>query len=347
VENRIHLLYHRKMINKIVRNQKGFSLIEIMVVVALSSVVVLGNSLFMSDFIKRMDEYAKESSDESELAVLNTMALNILKKSSLSFNRLAFKDDSNLNFFDYYPDMPLGSFSSETRTFTLDTLAKRFYILASDEGKFSSTVFDPVHAYIATSPPSPVDALVDGTTAYRGINSVPDLTNAAGGKATAKMMSQIFGPRWDVGKVFVVTCPTYLRPVSGTGTVALGTAPRMPSFIGTVSGDDLEPLSSSVGVSIINTHPVTEDLYTNLDGYFRTLPTVGGAAPFVKIEPAIISRFELRSNQAYAAGFYDLYLLNWTSAGYAEAMPVATKIKKVTFKRKSVTFPIISMEIQK
>jgi prepilin-type N-terminal cleavage/methylation domain-containing protein len=348
VENRIHLLYHRKMIKKMIRNQKGFSLIEILVVVALSSVVVLGNSLFMSDFIARMDEYSKESAEESELAVLNTMALNILKKSSLSFNRLAFKDDNNLNFFDFYPDMPLGSFNGEERKFTLDTLAEKFYILSSDEGKFSSTVFDPVHAYTVTSPPSPVDALADGTTAYRGINSVPDLTNASGGKATAKMMSQIFSTRWAAGKIFVVTCPTYLRPVSSpSATVSLGTAPRMPSFVGTVSGDDLLPITTGVGVTIINTHPVTGAAYGDLDGYFRTLPTVGGAAPFVKIEPAIISRFELRTVAGYPSGVYDLYLLNWTADGYAEAMPVATKISKVTFKRKSVTFPIISMEIEK
>ena len=84
MESRFHLLHN----SKIVGNQKGFSLVEILVVVALSTVVVLGNSMFMSDFIKRMDEYSKDSGDESELAVLNTMALNILKKSSLSFNRL-------------------------------------------------------------------------------------------------------------------------------------------------------------------------------------------------------------------------------------------------------------------
>lgn len=343
MESRLHLLHNRKIIG----NQKGFSLIEILVVVALSTVVVLGNSMFMSDFIKRMDEYSKEASEESELAVLNTMALNILKKSSLSFNRLTLKDDSNANFFDFYPDLPFATFTSESRTFKLDALNEYFYIISSDEGKYSSTVFDPVHAY-AVSAPAP-DILTDGTTTYRKLNSVPDFTNEAGSKATAKMMSQIFGDRWGESKVFVVTCPTYLRPVTaGSTTIDLGTAPRMPTYVGKVVGDDLAvlPLSES-GVGINNTNPVTGGAYANLDTFFRTLPSVGGAAPFVKIEPALLSRFVLRANPRYEAGVFDLYLQTWKTGGYGEDIHVGQKIKSVTFKRKSITLPIITMEIQK
>ncbi|MNK87478.1 hypothetical protein D3C87_1074170 [compost metagenome] len=343
MESRFHLLHNRK----IVGNQKGFSLIEILVVVAITSVVVLGNSMFMSDFIKRMEEYSKESTEESDLAILNTMALNILKKSSLSFNRLEAKDDNNVNFFDFYPDLPFGTFAAETRTFTLDTLNEYFYIISSDEGKYSSTVFDPVHAYAVSAPAA--DVLSDGTTAYRGLNSIPDFTNDAGSKATLKMMTQIFADRWADGKVFVVTCPTYLRPVTaGSGTVNLGTAPRMPTFVGKVAGDDLVLMpASDAGVAINNRHPVTNVGYVSLDNYFRTLPAVGGAAPFVKVEPAIMSRFELRKNTAYTAGLYDLYLKTWKTGGYAEDVHVGQRIKKVTFKRRSITLPIITMEIQK
>jgi prepilin-type N-terminal cleavage/methylation domain-containing protein len=341
VESRIHLLHH----SKIIKSQKGFSLIEILVVIGLSAIVVLGNSMFMNDFMKNIEKYGKESSEESDLAVLNTMALNILKKSSLSFNRLSLKDDNNVNFFDFYPDMPYSSFSSESRIFTLSGTAKYFYILSSDEGRFSSTVFDPVHAYIVNTPPA--DVVTDGTTTYRGLNSVPDFTNDAGTKASAKMMTQIFGTRWATGKVFVVTCPTYLRPITGAATVNLATAPRMPTIVGRVSGDDIELLTSTeTGVPINNTHPVTGAAYASLDNYFRTLPTVGGAAPFVKIEPALVSRFELIPSTT-ASGYFDLYLKYWTAAGYAEQVQVALKVKTVTFKRKSITLPIISMEIQK
>lgn len=341
--SRLHLLHNRK----IVGNQKGFSLIEILVVVGLSAVVVMGNSLFMSDFMQRMEKYSQESSEESDLAVLNTMALNILKKSSLSFNRIQLADDNKANFFDFYPDMPKSSFSSESRIFTMDSTTKNFFIISSDEARYLSTVFDPVHAYTVEAPPANV--LDDGGATYRGLNSVPDFTNDAGGKSTLKMMTQIFGDRWSPGKVFVVTCPTYLRPISGaTASVSLQTAPRMPSFVGKVVGDALTLLESTEAlVTINNTHPVTTASYGGLDDFFRTLPTVGGAAPFVKIEPALVNRFQLRTNVAYPAGLYDLYLQSWTSNGYKEDIQVALKIKKVTFKRNSITLPIISMEIQK
>jgi prepilin-type N-terminal cleavage/methylation domain-containing protein len=330
-----------------IKNQKGFSLIEILVVVGLAAIVAMGNSMFISDFIKRMNAYSNESMEESDLAVLNTMALNILKKSSLSFNRLSLADDNNVNFFDYYPDLPFGSFTAESRVFTLNSTTKFFYLMSSEEAKFTSTVFDPVHAYTVTEA-SPVDALTDGTTSYRGINSVPDFTNDAGSKASVKMMSQIFGQRWADSKVFVVTCPTYLRPISvGTAVVNLGTAPRMPTYVGKVVGDELgQLLSSEVGVTINNTHPVTSVAYTGLDSFFRTLPTVGGAAPFVKIEPAVVSRFELKPNVA-GGGLFDLYMKTWKAGAYVEEVQVALKVKKITFKRKSITLPIISMEIQK
>lgn len=339
MEDRIRILHHRKMI----RNQKGFTIIEVLVTVALAAVVVLGNTMFLNDFMRRMAAYEKESGEESDLAVLNTMALNILKKSSLSFNRLTLADDNNVNFFDYYPDMTLGSFAVEERKYTMNSTSKFFYILSSDEGKNGSTVYDPVHAYTVAS--AAADVLSDGTVAYRGINSVPDIYNASGVKASVKIMRQIFGARWANGNVFVITCPTYLRPVSGA-TVNLLVVPRMPTYIGKVDNDGLEPLSvADVQVPLNNTHPLTSTPYTSADQFFRTLPTVGGAAPFVKIEPASIGRFELRNSAT--AGFFDVYFKTWTANGYANEIQVALKVKKVTFKRKSITLPLISMEIQK
>lgn len=327
-----------------IRNQKGFTIVEVLVAVGLAAVILLGNTMFLNDFMRRMSAYEKESGDESDLAVLNTMALNILKKSSLSFNRLSLMDDNNVNFFDYYPDMPLSSFATEERRYTLNGASKFFYILSSDEGKNGSTVYDPVHSYTVASAAS--DVLSDGTVAYRGINSVPDIYSASGTKATLKAMTQIFGARWANGKLFVITCPTYLRPVSGA-TVNLSVAPRMPTFVGKVVSDDLAPLSVAESlVPLNNTHPLTSAAYVSVDQFFRTLPTVGGAAPFVKIEPASIGRFELRSS-ATAAGFFDLYLKTWTASGYGDEILVALKVKTVTFKRRSITLPLISMEIQK
>lgn len=343
MEKYIHLLFNRK----IASNQKGYTLTELMTVIAIISVVVLGNTLFINDFLKRMTAYEKESMNESELAILNTMALNILKKSSLSFNLVSQADDNNRNFYDYYPDMPLGSFTNEERTFTLSapSTTRFLYIISTEEGKSASTVFDPMHAYAIAAPAA--NLVTDTTLSYTGLNSVPNITDASGSAATLRVMSQIFGKRWAAGELFVVYCPSYLRP-KATVTLGLTTVPRMPAFIGKVSGNDLSILTNTeASITMLNTHPITTIAYTNLNNYFMTLPTVGGAAPFVKVEPVELNRFEFRANTSYPSGYGDLYLNKWKNSAYGSSILVATKIKSVVFKRTSVTLPLISLEIEK
>lgn len=343
--SKLHLLHHRK----IARGQKGFSVVEIMLVVGLMTFVVLGNTMFINDFIRRMNQYEKESMDESQMAVLNIMAVNIMKKSALSYNRIRIADDSNASFFDYYPDMPLSTFGTTgSRSFTIRATdrTKYFYMLSSDEADFDALTYEPMHAYEEVS--TPPDFTADGVIRYRGLNSVPDISSGNGAVATDKLMTKVFGERWAQGKVFVLTCPTYLRPVSAANTVNLMTLPRMPSFIGKVNGDDLLPLfNSEAGITINNTHPVTTAAYNSLDQYFRSLPTVGGAAPFVKIEPAVLYRFEMRANSNYPAGFADLVLKKWSPTGYGSEILVTEKIRSVEFKRSSIALPVVSLEVQK
>jgi hypothetical protein len=332
-----------------VRNQRGFSIVEILLVVGLMTFVVLGNTMFINDFIRRMNQYEKESSDESQMAVLNIMAVNIMKKSALSYNRLVMADDNNASFFEYYPDMPLSTFGTRgSRSFTITAKdsTKYFYLLTSDEADFDSLTYEPMHAYEEVA--TPADITLDGTIRYRGLNSIPDIDNGSGSVATDKLMTKVFGNRWANGKLFVLTCPTYLRPVSAANTVNLMTLPRMPSFIGKVVGDDLQPLfSSEAAVTVTNSNPVTNVAYNSVDQYLRSLPTIGGAAPFVKIEPAVLYRFEMRANSKYPAGYADLVMKKWSPGGYSSEILVTDKIQSVQFKRSSVALPVVSLEVQK
>jgi len=347
VENRFHLLYHCKIARRVAHNQKGFSLMEIMLTVGLMTFVVLGNTMFINDFVKRMTHYEKESAEESQMAVLNVMAMNILKKASLSFNRISLRDDNGQSFFDYYPDVPLSTFGNNGDRSILLTVAnkKNFYLFSTEEGDFSSMNYDPMHAYAQTAAPASI--VDDGQIAYRGLNSVPNITDASGNAARTKLMTSYFDTRWASGKIFILTCPTYLRPVVGN-SINIMTSPRTASLIGKVVNDDLLPLfDGEATVPLINTHPVTLAPYNSVDQYFRTLPTVGGASPFVKIEPAQLIRFEMRANKLYPSGYADLYIQKWSPSGFNSDIAVAEKIKSVEFKRKSVTLPLISMEIQK
>ncbi|MNS84872.1 hypothetical protein D3C72_1187140 [compost metagenome] len=342
----LQLLHHKQVI----RNNRGYTLIEILVAVGLVGIVLLGNTIFMNDFLKQMKQFETDSANESELSILSLATVNIIKKSSLSFNRINVTDDNGRNFFDYYPDMPATAFTTTgTRKFTFtaaDTSGSRaFFLVSSEEADFDSTVLDPMHAYEEGTTPSSI--LVDGTIIYKGLNSIPNITDSTGQKPTTKLMTKIFGNRWESGKIFILTCPTYLR-VSNSGTINLMTVPKMASFLGKVVNDDLTPLlTSEASVNVINRHPVSDLTYTSADNYLRTLPTVGGAAPFVKIEPAKLLRFEMRKGTGYPAGYADLYMRTWNDGSFNTGTVIASKIKKAVFNRSSITLPLISMEVER
>lgn len=338
-----NLFHHNK-----IANQKGISLIEILVAIGIAGFVALGNMVFLNDFLQRLKAYETSSDEETEIALTNTVTTNILKKAHLSLNRIQLKDDKGNSFFDYYPDLPSTAIQNGSRLFSLNSNhidTKYFYLLTTEETEHDSIIFDPVHAYAEVSTPS--DLLSDGKIIYRGINSVPSMKAEDGTAAKDKLMEKIFKTRWAKGEIYVLTCPTYLRPIINK-SLNLLSPPRPATYIGNVSGDDLIQLPSiGANVSLMNSHPVTQSSYKNLDQFFRSLPTIGGAAPFVKVEPAKLVRIGLRKNSAYQNGYSDLIMSVWKNGAFTGATIVATKVKQANFSRTTVTMPIISLEIIK
>ncbi len=337
------LFHHNSIVN-----QKGFTLTEILVAIGIAGFIALGNMIFLNDFLQRLKTYENSSDEETEIALTNTATTNILKKAHLSLNRIQLKDDNGKSFFDYYPDLPSTAIQNGSRLFSLNSShigSKYFYLLTSEENEHDSIIFDPVHAYAETSTPS--DLLADGKIIYRGINSIPAISAEDGTAAKDKLMEKIFAKRWAPGEVFVLTCPTYLRPVVNK-SLDLLTPPRPATFIGRVSGDDLTQLPSfGTHISLVTSHPVTSVTYKNLDHFFRSLPTIGGAAPFVKVEPAKLVRLELRKNSSYQKEYADLTMSVWKNGQFDGSVIVATKVKQANFNRATVTMPIISLEIIK
>ncbi|WP_413578424.1 type II secretion system protein [Bdellovibrio sp. HCB290] len=347
----IHLLHHSEVKNKNpLRNRRGMTVTELLVVVGLIGFVALGNATFLFDFTKQLKKINQSSDSETELSVLNIAAVNILKKSAASFNKVVLPDDNNRNFYDYYPDVPFSTLQNvtagfEARTFTITAGQQNryFYLLQSEEAEFDSVIFDPMFAYrqVAESP----NQLANGTIQYVGLNSIPNLKGATGGSAPNGSMTQIFQKRWASGELFLLSCPTYLRPLTG-GTVNVLTAPRFASYLGKVAGSDLSLLSLTESkVSVLNRHPVTSANYTGIDNFMRTLPSVGGAAPFVKIEPVTLVRFELRNNTTTKKT--ELWFQELKNGQYKDVNVLLTNVKSVKFYRKAITLPIISMEVER
>jgi hypothetical protein len=320
---------------------------ELVVVLGMIGVVALGNATFISDFMTQMKKTTMNSEAESEIGVLNIAAVNILKKSAVSFNKLTLTDDNNENFYAYYPDVPLANLRAvragfDTRQFTISAGQENryFYTLQSEESDYDSLVFDPMYAYRQTT--APTDQMTDGLVQYVGINSIPDLSGTAGA-AKNGTMTQVFQKRWANGKLFLLSSPTYLRRIT-SGTIDIMTPPSFPSYLGKVNGTDLTALLTSESVlPIANTNPLTGVAYTNVDDYMRRLPAVGGAAPFVKIEPVTMVRFTVKINNITKKS--DLWLQELVGGAYQDKVMLFADIKTVTFKRKAISLPMISLEV--
>ncbi len=346
---KVHLLHHReiKKSHNPLRNRRGVTVTELMVVLGMVGIVALGNASFIFDFTKQLKKINSSAEGESELSNLSIASVNILKKSSVSFNKLALLDDNKRNFFDYYPDVPFATLQSyqkgfESRTFTMSASNQNrfFYLLQSEESEYDSLVFDPMFAYAVSA--APANQMANGTISYAGLNSIPNLSGTSG-PAKNGTMSQVFQSRWANGNYFLLSCPTYLRPVVNN-VVNVMTVPRFASYLGKVSNSDLIPAAAmETKVGFMNSNPMTNADYTGVDNFLRNLPSVGGAAPFVKIEPVKLVRFEFRQNAATKK--YELWYQEMIQGTYKDKNMLISDVNTVTFVRKAISLPLISMEV--
>ncbi|WP_413561238.1 type II secretion system protein [Bdellovibrio sp. HCB209] len=344
---KVHLLHHGQITPLTpLRNRRGVTVTELLVVLGMIGIVALGNATFIYDFVSALKKQTARSEGESDLSTLNIAAVNILKKSASSFNKLELKDDNGKNFFDYYPDVPfsiLQKNSNADRIFTLKagTANQYFYLMQTEEGDFDSLIFDPMFAYKNTGD-SP-DLMSNGSVQYIGLNSIANITGIAGGP-NAGTMTKVFQTRWTDGMLFLLSCPTYLRPLTTAGGIDILTPPRFASYLGSVAGSDLLPVSTALtGVTLKNSHPVSNVNYSGVDNFMRTLPSVGGAAPFVKIEPVNLVRFAIRLNAK--TGKNDFIFQELKQGKYQDRTVLLSDVDSIKFVRKSITLPIISMEV--
>jgi len=127
--------------------------------------------------------------------------------------------------------------------------------------------------------------------------------------------------------------------------------PRSPTYIGQVRGDDLVGFASPV--NIYNRNPRTGVIYGSLEEYFLTIPSVGGAAPVVKIEPVQLIRISIEPvDQESKKGI--LYYSTWESAdaeagrataGFVKQKAIYKNLESIAFIRKSVTLPLLEIQL--
>lgn len=319
------------------KKNQGFTLIEAMVALALTSFFVVNAMSLLGDINKLVAQTKETVSEETDLSLAVAMVGKAIHNVGPSFNLVTGNlDDNNREFFDFFPDMPMSG-AAATRTLTLSAAANRFNIVFAVQNLKQVEVvhYDPMSAYLA---PTAIDTTMASSLAltYKGVDQ--------GG-----IMSSNYPKFWVPNQYILMRVPIPLRYVSVAGTVNMATPPRELSYVGRVVAAPLglAALASDPFLAgrVYTTHPATLVSIPNADKFFRSIPTAGGASPLVLVEAIDFVKFELVLNSA--TGRYDLHSSKYVGGTYVSDILVSPDIKELVFKRDSVSRPIVSVQITK
>lgn len=310
------------------RKQAGFSLVELMVSVAITAVIgtVLAGVVYEST---RMQLQTKEQIEDSTDRLLGEHMIFIdLKNIDPSFNVLQQRDDKGKNFFDHIPDVPESFFNGNgSRTITLKSGGLT-------ELKFLQT--DPLAGPLL---------IYDPTLAYQ-VGAVPNDFNTAAPLTFVSLdqegvVTNIRPEFWKNGRLLMLDTPARIRPLIGD-VVNLATPPRSPAFVGTVANTQL-PQNADVAASMNTTHPLTGAPITSADIFLRTIPSVGGGNAFVRLRAIRMIKYTF----AKAGAGFGIYRSIYADGRYREPVLISNRLASATFYRKSVNQKILQFSLEK
>jgi prepilin-type N-terminal cleavage/methylation domain-containing protein len=316
-----------------VRNQNtGFSLVEVMVALALVSMFALLASTTLKDIYEMSKKATNQLDAETDLTFSIRYISKMMTKASPSFNNMKGNlDDNGFEFFDHIYDVPIQSWPDieQTRTFTMskDTNKTDLYFLTQSEAQLDQLYYNPPDAY------DPIDAIEDMNTAsplkYAALNR---------GNVISKVIPKV----WVEKALILLRVPIPLRYVAADGSVNMRVPPRSHIFLGKVESLDLT--QDLFNGHIKNTHPVTNLVVPSADNFLRTVPSVGGASPIVEVIGVDAWKISLQKNPT-ATGQYDLYSYKYMNGQYTQPFLIAPKVKSVVFKRESVGLHMVNVKM--
>lgn len=318
------------------KHEDGFTLIEVMISLGLIIFFVVNATSLLADITNLTNQVKDKASDESDLTLAKISVERILRTAGPSFNLVKGNlDDNGYEYFDYYPDLPMVDVDPAlaSRTLTLSGVTNRLSMIFAVQSPRQLEVihYNPMAAYEPVVP--------DTSMSNPAILTYSSLDRGG-------VISGRFPALWVADHFFLLKVPILLRYVGIDGTVNMMTPPRDPSFVGRVVGGDLVT-NSFIQSVVYTTHPATNAAIGNVNDFLRGIPTAGGASPLVLLEEIEFVKLALVLNSSTQR--YDLMSSKYsgTAGTFSEERLIAPGIQKVVFKRKSVSRPVVSVEIVK
>lgn len=320
------------------RSNLGFTAVEVVIgvgLMAMLTLMVVTTQLLVS---KQQIEMTRKLDDSIDTNLAERIIFMDLNGIEPSYNNITLLDDGKDGggFYDYYPDVPSNILKSrETREIVLSLKGKKeFYALVNDNVVGNLMVYDPVAAYHVGA--APANYNLSAVLQYDSLNRNNWVGNQRPGF-------------WVNGRLLMLDTPARLRPTNNEGVVDLRVIPRSPIYIGTVQGQTLTSLASSV--NIFNTrHPETNADITTPDIFLRTAPSIGGGQPIVRLRAVRLVRYFIEpytDERLQGVTPARLFKSNYDNGKWSEPMLLVDSIDEVVFKRESVFKKMIHFKINK
>ena len=308
-----------------IRSRQGLTLVELMVSVGIVAITTFTAGSLWTIYSKNLQKFNSIIDTQIETTLAERVIYSDIRAAELSFHVLQMPGDTtslaSQNFFDLAKDLRCvctnqtgtscaswqwnyeGTTGNCERSFRLvpktATASKTFYLLVEDRQAGAAFPFYVAEAYNATPPVSPGQA---GALTYQGLART---RGTLGGTRpldeTAKMVNggvAFWGP--SAKKLVLLNVPLPLRALRADGTIDAGSFPRMASFLGKPSGDDLLPISSpSSSLVLGGEHPLSRTAATNfpsVDQFFRRMPLLAGIAAQVLVRAVTLVKYEINDN---------------------------------------------------
>jgi|GEM_PF-1394382 len=353
-------------------NQRGFSLLEVVMGLGLSTLLVLAIYVFYSSFNKQIVDLSNEIEIATDIESGQRIMLKDLKMVDTSFGIITVEDDAGKPFFEYFPDVPENEIPAPvSRTITLKQNGKHeLVLLLHDQNAHSIPTlnYDPSWAYQITA----AGSNPEGTVQFRHVNWAQAGTGGHGNmiselrrRETDPSSGHVLTPGfWNQGQLLMFDMTSNFRLPAQMGE-RNKFAPRPPFFVGRVAGSDTGKVAADdAGFTIDNEvkkyvnikHPLN-DSYDNdsANAFLWGVPGTSGGMPSVRLRPVKLVKYYVKQMYPTHAEekmrqLVQLYRQTLTNGKWEDKKNnflIAEKLKSVQFRRNSVTDKSVLFEISR
>ncbi|WP_413578450.1 prepilin-type N-terminal cleavage/methylation domain-containing protein [Bdellovibrio sp. HCB290] len=329
-----------------IRNQKGVTLLEMMVGLGLSAFVILVVVAVQVHMTKEQTELTRQLSDSIDQNLAERIIFKNLNGIEASYNNISVKDNNGNNFYDFYPDLTENVLKvRKDRDFTLSLTAgnSEFFVLTQDFASGAMLNYDPVWAYDVG--PEPADPNVPATLDFNASKNRAWISNEKSGGRPGF---------WRDTNILFFDTPNRIRPVKN-GVIDRLVPPRSPFFIGSINvqaGDNLQKISGTAANLFNMTQPASGEAIDSLDSFLRELPSVGGGQTIVRARVVKLIRYSVEPDTKKIAEDYEtqplnLYYTEYRNGSWESKSLLADGVEKMILRRDSVLKRMIYFKIFK